>query len=70
MGLPLSVSYTHLTFLDTIIICTLTGLTLVVTNVWTGDLNGAALTQAAFTMGFPVWGKYLSLIHIYSFLWM
>ena len=38
------------TFIDTIIICTLTGLTLVVTNVWTGDLNGAALTQAAFTM--------------------
>ena len=35
------------TFIDTIIICTLTGLTLVVTNVWTGDLNGAALTQAA-----------------------
>ena len=36
------------TFIDTIIICTLTGLTLVVSGLWTGDLNGAALTQAAF----------------------
>lgn len=55
------------TFIDTIIICTLTGLTLVVTNVWTGDLNGAALTQAAFTMGFPVWGKYLLMVGLVLF---
>lgn len=56
------------TFIDTIIICTLTGLTLIVTNVWTGDLNGAALTQAAFTMGFPVWGKYLLMVAWYCLL--
>ena len=55
------------TFIDTIIICTLTGLTLVVTNVWTGDLNGAALTQAAFTMGFPVWGKNLLMVGLVLF---
>lgn len=55
------------TFIDTIIICTLTGLTLIVTNVWTGDLNGAALTQAAFTMGFPVWGKYLLMVGLVLF---
>lgn len=36
------------TFIDTIIICTLTGLTIIVSGVWTGDLNGAELTQAAF----------------------
>lgn len=36
------------TFIDTIIICTLTGLTLVVTGVWKGDLNGAAMTEQAF----------------------
>lgn len=42
------------TFIDTIIICTLTGLTLVVTGVWCGMENGAALTNAAFTSAFPV----------------
>ena len=37
------------TFIDTIIICTLTGLTVIVSGQWTGDVNGAALTQAAFS---------------------
>ncbi len=36
------------TFIDTIIICTMTGLTIIVSGVWMGDLNGAELTQAAF----------------------
>ena len=44
------------TFIDTIIICTLTGLTLVVTGVWCGMENGAALTNAAFTSAFPIFG--------------
>ena len=30
------------TFIDTLIICTLTGLTILVTGVWSGDLNGVA----------------------------
>ncbi|HGS1887792.1 TPA: alanine/glycine:cation symporter family protein [Streptococcus pneumoniae] len=37
------------TFIDTLIICTLTGLTILVTGVWSGDLNGVALTQSAFS---------------------
>lgn len=38
------------TFIDTIIICTLTGLTILVTNTWTvNGLEGAPLTQAAFS---------------------
>ncbi|AQS58956.1 alanine/glycine:cation symporter family protein [Desulforamulus ferrireducens] len=41
------------TFIDTIIICTLTGLSLVVTGVWAGDTNGAAMTQEAFTAALP-----------------
>ena len=45
------------TFIDTIIICTMTGLVLVVSGVWTGDLNGAAMTQSAFCNGFPCNGK-------------
>ncbi|MBM7636497.1 alanine/glycine:cation symporter family protein [Streptococcus saliviloxodontae] len=40
------------TFIDTIIICTLTGLSILVTNQWTGDLQGAPLTQAAFASVF------------------
>lgn len=40
------------TFIDTIIICTLTGLTIIVSGAWQGDANGAALTQAAFSHGY------------------
>lgn len=40
------------TFIDTIIICTLTGLTIIVSGAWLGDTNGAALTQAAFSHGY------------------
>ncbi len=45
------------TFIDTIIICTLTGLVLVVSGAWMGDVNGAALTNAAFAMAFPTYGS-------------
>ena len=36
------------TFIDTIIICTMTGLALVLTGVWQGDAAGAAMTNSAF----------------------
>ena len=55
------------TFIDTIIICTLTGLTLVVTGVWCGMENGAALTNAAFTSAFPIFGGYMLLIGLVLF---
>lgn len=41
------------TFFDTIIICTLTGLTLIVTGAWSGAESGAAMTQAAFDSAIP-----------------
>ena len=44
------------TFIDTIIICSMTGLSLIVSGVWVSDLNGAALTQAAFASAFPAMG--------------
>lgn len=47
------------TFIDTMIICTMTGLTLVVTGAYAGPLNGAAMTASAFGMAFPVAAKYL-----------
>ena len=55
------------TFIDTIVICTLTGLSLVVTGVWTGPLNGAAMTEAAFTMAFPAFGSLLLLVGLVLF---
>ncbi|MFD2179611.1 alanine/glycine:cation symporter family protein [Veronia pacifica] len=39
------------TFLDTIIICTMTGLALILTGVWSGDSQGAAMTTEAFSLG-------------------
>ncbi len=47
------------TFIDTIIICTMTGLTIIVSGVWSGDLNGAPLTEAAFASAFPAIAKYI-----------
>ncbi|MFC3928786.1 alanine/glycine:cation symporter family protein [Streptococcus caprae] len=46
------------TFIDTIIICTLTGLTILVTDQWTTNLEGAPLTQAAFATVFGTWGSH------------
>ncbi|MGB0668783.1 MAG: alanine/glycine:cation symporter family protein [Porticoccaceae bacterium] len=37
------------TFIDTLVICTMTGLVLIVTGVWSGEPQGAAMTLAAFT---------------------
>ena len=40
------------TFFDTIVICSMTGLVLVMTGVWTNpDLAGAAMTNEAFNLG-------------------
>lgn len=39
------------TFLDTLIVCTMTGLVLVITGVWQNDVAGAATTNLAFTQG-------------------
>jgi AGCS family alanine or glycine:cation symporter len=41
------------TFIDTIVICTMTGLVILVTGVWDGGQTGAALTTAAFSRGLP-----------------
>jgi alanine or glycine:cation symporter, AGCS family len=41
------------TFIDTIIVCTMTGLAIVVTGVWTSGETGATLTASAFAAGIP-----------------
>ncbi len=55
------------TFIDTIIVCTLTGLTLIVTGVWCGPLNGAAMTECAYNMAFPGFGSMLLLVALVLF---
>ena len=55
------------TFIDTLIICTLTGLTILVTGVWNGDLNGVALTQSAFSTVFSFFGPALLTIFLVLF---
>lgn len=44
------------TFIDTIIICTLTGMAIIVTGGWSSNLDGAILTQSAFASVFGNWG--------------
>jgi AGCS family alanine or glycine:cation symporter len=47
------------TFMDTIVICSLTGLVLIVTGAWKSGANGAAMTNIAFHSGLPGFGKYM-----------
>ncbi|MGB4658444.1 MAG: sodium:alanine symporter family protein [Mobilitalea sp.] len=41
------------TFIDTIIICTMTGLSIVITGTWNIGLEGVQVTNAAFQQGLP-----------------
>ncbi|MBT5388446.1 MAG: sodium:alanine symporter family protein [Porticoccaceae bacterium] len=48
------------TFIDTLIICTMTGLVLIVTGVWSGETQGAGMTLAAFNSALPAGDMILS----------
>ena len=50
------------TFIDTLIICTLTGLVIVLTGAWQSGENGASLSSLAFSQALPSVGT-----HIVSF---
>lgn len=41
------------TFIDTIVICSMTGLSIVITGTWNTGLEGVAITTAAFQQGLP-----------------
>jgi len=48
------------TFIDTIIICSITGLVIMVTGAWQSGENGASLSALAFNIGLPGgWGQYI-----------
>jgi AGCS family alanine or glycine:cation symporter len=55
------------TFIDTIIICTLTGLSLIITGVWCGDASGAAMTSDAFAGTFGIIGSQVLTIALVLF---
>ena len=55
------------TFIDTIIICTMTGLALVLTGAWQGDAAGAAMTNAAFTSAYGAIGSQLLTVALVLF---
>ncbi|HEY9186139.1 MAG TPA: amino acid carrier protein [Salegentibacter sp.] len=54
--------------IDTLVVCTLTALTILVTGVWQStDVNGVSLTAAAFDASIPYVGSYLLLLCIAAF---
>jgi AGCS family alanine or glycine:cation symporter len=54
--------------IDTLVVCTLTALAILVTGVWQStEVNGVSLTASAFNDAIPVYGNYLLLICIATF---
>lgn len=54
--------------IDTLIVCTLTALAILVTGVWeTTSNNGVSLTASAFSHAMPVYGKYLLMVCVAIF---
>lgn len=46
-------------FIDTLVICTLTGLVIIVSGQWNSGLNGTPLTASAFETILPGWGSHM-----------
>lgn len=55
------------TFIDTLIICSVTGLVIITSGVWTSGVSGAALTSAAFGHALPAVGNYIVAISLAIF---
>jgi len=55
------------TFIDTIIICSITGLAIICSGVWTGGESGAALSAAAFESAMPGIGAALLTVALVVF---
>jgi len=55
------------TFIDTIIICSMTGLTIICSGVWVSGEKGASLSAAAFESALPGIGGYLLAIALLIF---
>ena len=55
------------TFIDTIIVCSITGLAIIASGAWTSGESGAALTSLAFETSLPGFGGYLIAIALSIF---
>ena len=55
------------TFIDTIIVCSITGLVIISSGAWTSGETGAALTSLAFETGLPGFGNYVVAISLAIF---
>jgi AGCS family alanine or glycine:cation symporter len=55
------------TFIDTIIVCSITGLVIITSGAWTSGETGAALTSLAFESGLPGFGNYIVAISLAIF---
>lgn len=55
------------TFIDTLVVCTMTGLAIIVTGVWNSGTTGAALTATAFETALPGFGQYFLAISLAVF---
>lgn len=47
------------TFIDTLLVCTMTALVIMITGVWSSGETGAALSTLAFNTAIPGWGGYI-----------
>ncbi len=55
------------TFIDTIIVCSITGLVIIVSGTWTSGLTGASLSTTAFEQLLPGFGNHLVTISLILF---
>ncbi len=55
------------TFIDTIIVCTMTALVIIMTGAWTSGETGASLSTLAFNNGLPGFGKVVVVFGILIF---
>lgn len=54
-------------FVDTIIVCSITALVIILTGAWTSGMAGATLTLSAFEMGIGTFGRYIIAISVFLF---
>lgn len=55
------------TFIDTLIICSITGLVIITTGAWTSGETGASLSSVAFETALPGFGQYIVAIGLSVF---
>lgn len=55
------------TFIDTLIVCTMTALVIVITGVWSSGATGASLSSMAFENALPGFGSYIVVFGLVTF---